>query len=51
MLFCKVTRVFEGQDYIRNHYTGGRIVVAGAGAISHDDLVKVHTHFLVHGHR
>lgn len=29
------------EAYIRSHYTGGRIVVAGAGAVDHDALVKI----------
>jgi processing peptidase subunit beta len=29
------------ESYIRTHYTGPRIVVAGAGAIEHQDLVRV----------
>lgn len=29
------------ENYIKTHYTGPRIVVAGAGAIEHSDLVKI----------
>ena len=29
------------ESYIRTHYTGPRIVVAGAGAVDHDALVKL----------
>jgi len=29
------------ESYIRTHYTGGRIVVAGAGAVDHAALVKL----------
>jgi processing peptidase subunit beta len=29
------------EAYVRTHYTGPRIVVAGAGAIEHQDLVRV----------
>eukprot|EP00008_Paramoeba_atlantica_P012270 CAMPEP_0201475724 /NCGR_PEP_ID=MMETSP0151_2-20130828/1086_1 /ASSEMBLY_ACC=CAM_ASM_000257 /TAXON_ID=200890 /ORGANISM="Paramoeba atlantica, Strain 621/1 / CCAP 1560/9" /LENGTH=438 /DNA_ID=CAMNT_0047855887 /DNA_START=39 /DNA_END=1355 /DNA_ORIENTATION=+ len=28
------------QDFVKTHFTGGRIVVAGAGGVSHDDVVS-----------
>ncbi len=29
------------EDYIKTHYTGPRVVVAGAGAVKHDELVSL----------
>merc|ERR1711871_505470 len=29
------------KDYINTHYTGNRMVVVGAGAIDHNELVKL----------
>lgn len=28
-------------NYVKKHYTGNRIVIAGAGAVKHDELVKL----------
>lgn len=29
------------RNYLDNHYKSGRIVVAGAGGVCHEDLVKL----------
>lgn len=33
------------KDYIRTHYTAPRMLVAGAGAIEHNELVELAQHY------
>ena len=43
-MFCFTNRSINRndlQDYISTHYKGPRIVLAGAGGVDHDELVKL----------
>lgn len=38
---CRSIGKSDLTDYIQTHYKAGRIVLAGAGGVKHDDLVKL----------